>query len=78
MYIFAKILTSSLGSVHQGLADLAFSEHAWCLDIVPVLAGERVDTEIKFNGYIRPSDIFVNGKISFPQCKELNLEYTEV
>jgi hypothetical protein len=33
----------SLGSVDQGLADLASCEHGWSLDIIPVLAGEGID-----------------------------------
>ena len=42
-------LTGSLGSVDQSFADLTNGEHGRCLNIVPVFAGERVDTIIKQN-----------------------------
>ena len=33
----------SLGTIDQCLADLARSEHRWSFDIIPILAGERID-----------------------------------
>ena len=33
----------ALGSVHQGLSDIANLEGGWGLNIVPVFAGERID-----------------------------------
>ena len=38
-------LTGSLSPGDQGLAKIADVEHSWCLDIIPVLLGERVHTE---------------------------------
>ena len=35
--------TRSLGSVHEGLADVAVGEHRRCADVVPLLSGEGVD-----------------------------------
>lgn len=37
-------LTGSLSPSDQGLAQIADVEHGWCLDIIPVLLGERVHT----------------------------------
>lgn len=37
-------LTGSLSPGDQGLAKIADVEHGWCLDIIPVLLGERVHT----------------------------------
>lgn len=36
----------SLSPVDQGLADLSGREHARCLDIIPIFAGEGVNAEI--------------------------------
>ena len=32
----------ALGAVHEGLSHVANIEHGWCLDVVPVLAGEGI------------------------------------
>lgn len=42
-------LTCSLGPVDQCFADLTDGEHRRCLNVIPVLASERVDTEIVIN-----------------------------
>lgn len=42
---FMDHLTGSLGPGNQGLAKIADIEHGRCLDIVPVLLGERVHAE---------------------------------
>lgn len=36
--------TGSLSPSDQSLAQIADVEHSWCLDIIPVLLGERVHT----------------------------------
>jgi hypothetical protein len=37
------IHTQALGSVNQSLANLANLEHGGSLDVIPVLAGERIN-----------------------------------
>lgn len=39
-------LTGSLSPGDQGLAKIADVEHSWCFDIIPVLLGEGVHTEM--------------------------------
>jgi hypothetical protein len=43
MYV---ILTGAGGPGDQGLAAVAYREDRWCLDVVPFLAGERVDSVV--------------------------------
>lgn len=39
-----QVLTGSLSPGDQGLANIADVEHSRCLDIIPVLLGERIHT----------------------------------
>jgi hypothetical protein len=42
--VHVSILTGASGPGDQGLAAVAYREDRWCLDVVPFLAGERVDS----------------------------------
>ena len=49
-----ELLTCTNGSCDQRLTDLAFVEHAWRFNIVPVLLRERIDTaDIKSHKVIK-------------------------